>query len=106
VLSHLVSNGDLHAKNLSVQRGPRGWEPTPVHDVICSFVYGDTLTMALPLLSERNWDRIDRALVVRAATSIGCRSAPSTSPSGWPASTSAASAPASSHGCWNGGVSG
>jgi serine/threonine-protein kinase HipA len=71
VFSYLVANGDLHAKNLSVRRGARGWEPTPVYDVICSFVYGDTLTMALPLLGERNPDRMSRARMVRAAASTG-----------------------------------
>jgi serine/threonine-protein kinase HipA len=71
VFSYLVSNGDLHAKNLSVRRGTRGWEPTPVYDVVCTFVYGDTSTMALPLLRETNWDRINRAVVVRAAAATG-----------------------------------
>jgi serine/threonine-protein kinase HipA len=71
VFSYLVSNGDLHAKNLSVRWGTRGWEPTPVYDVACTFVYGDTLTMALPLLRETNWDRINRAAVVRVAAATG-----------------------------------
>lgn len=49
LLSYLVGDGDLHARNLAIWRGPGGlWEPTPVYDLICTAVYGDS-TLAAPL---------------------------------------------------------
>lgn len=73
--SYLVANGDLHAKNLSVRRGARGWEPTPAYDVVCTFVYGDTATMALPVAGERAWDRLHRSALIEAAATTGVRPA-------------------------------
>jgi serine/threonine-protein kinase HipA len=47
--SYLIANGDAHAKNFSVLQGSDGeWKVSPVYDVPCSHVYGDT-TMAMPM---------------------------------------------------------
>ena len=73
--SYLVGNNDQHAKNLSVHWGRRGWEPTPLYDVVCTFVYGDATTMALPLAGDRNPDRLRRATLLEAAESTGVRPA-------------------------------
>lgn len=73
--SYLVGNGDLHAKNLSVGWGRRGWAPTPLYDVVCTYVYGDTATMALPIAGDRNPDRLTRARLLDAAESTGVRPA-------------------------------
>jgi serine/threonine-protein kinase HipA len=41
--SYAICNGDLHAKNVSVRRGPghRRWGPTPAYDLISTLPYGD-----------------------------------------------------------------
>jgi serine/threonine-protein kinase HipA len=47
--AYLSGNGDAHAKNFSVLQGLRGeWQVSPVYDVPCSHLYGDT-TMALSI---------------------------------------------------------
>ncbi|HEX9889359.1 MAG TPA: HipA domain-containing protein [Nitriliruptorales bacterium] len=69
--SYLLANGDLHAKNLSIRRGSRGWEPTPVYDVVCTHPYGDVLTMALPLAGDANPDRVSRSRFLAAAEGTG-----------------------------------
>jgi serine/threonine-protein kinase HipA len=47
--AYLTGNGDAHAKNFSVLQDPSGeWTVSPVYDVPCSHVYGDT-TMALSI---------------------------------------------------------
>lgn len=47
--AYLTGNGDAHAKNFSVLQGLDGeWKISPVYDVPCSHVYGDT-TMALSM---------------------------------------------------------
>lgn len=71
LFSYLAGNGDLHAKNLSVRRGARGWEPTPVYDVVCTYLYGDATTMALPVGGERNPDRLRRTTLFEAAETTG-----------------------------------
>ena len=49
LLSYLVGDGDLHAKNLAVWKAPSGlWEPAPVYDLVCTAVYSD-MTLAAPL---------------------------------------------------------
>lgn len=47
--AYLTGNGDAHAKNFSVLQNQSGeWRTSPVYDVPCSHVYGDT-TMAMSL---------------------------------------------------------
>ena len=47
--AYLTGNGDAHAKNFSVLQDLSGeWRVSPVYDVPCSQVYGDT-TMALSI---------------------------------------------------------
>lgn len=48
--SYLVGNGDLHAKNISVQTDPKSNKTilTPAYDLICTLIYGDQ-SMALKL---------------------------------------------------------
>jgi serine/threonine-protein kinase HipA len=47
--AYLTGNGDAHAKNFSVLQDTTGeWKISPVYDVPCSHVYGDT-TMALSI---------------------------------------------------------
>lgn len=71
--SYLAGNGDQHAKNLSVLRGERGLEPSPVYDVVFTHPYGDTETLALPLDGEARVARIDRARLLAAGESTGVR---------------------------------
>ncbi|OYN90481.1 type II toxin-antitoxin system HipA family toxin [Parenemella sanctibonifatiensis] len=50
----LTGNGDLHAKNISVLRGPEGeWRVAPAYDIPCTAAYGD-LTAALALDGRRD----------------------------------------------------
>jgi serine/threonine-protein kinase HipA len=47
--AYLSGNGDAHAKNFSVLQDPSGeWRVSPVYDVPCTHVYGDT-TMAISI---------------------------------------------------------
>ncbi len=47
--SYLLGNGDLHAKNISLQTTLDGFiDLTPAYDLICTYIYGD-LKMALKL---------------------------------------------------------
>lgn len=69
--SHLVANGDQHAKNLSIVHDGTGWMPSPVYDVMFTHPYGDTDTLALPLGGRRNVARIDRAHLLAAAAETG-----------------------------------
>ncbi len=47
--SYLLANGDLHAKNISLQTTLNGCiDMTPAYDLICTYIYGDT-KMALKL---------------------------------------------------------
>jgi serine/threonine-protein kinase HipA len=49
VFAYLTGNGDAHAKNFSVLQEQSGeWRVSPVYDVPCSQVYGDS-TMAMSL---------------------------------------------------------
>ncbi|MCW2605291.1 MAG: HipA N-terminal domain protein [Pseudonocardiales bacterium] len=55
-LAYLTGNGDAHAKNFSVLQGVSGeWRVSPVYDVPCSQVYGDS-TMALTLNGNSGGD--------------------------------------------------
>lgn len=68
--SYLVGNGDQHAKNLSIGWGQRGWEPTPVYDVICSLAYGDH-TLALSVDGSTDAQRLSRVRLLAAAEGTG-----------------------------------
>jgi serine/threonine-protein kinase HipA len=47
--AYLTGNGDAHAKNFSIVQDAAGeWKVSPVYDVPCSYLYGDT-TMALSI---------------------------------------------------------
>jgi serine/threonine-protein kinase HipA len=47
--AYLTGNGDAHAKNFSIAKAiDDEWRVSPVYDVPCSYVYGDT-TMALSI---------------------------------------------------------
>lgn len=47
--SYLLGNGDLHAKNISLQTAPDGFtDLTPAYDLICTYIYSDP-KMALKL---------------------------------------------------------
>jgi len=49
LISYLVGDGDLHARNMAVWKAPSGlWEPAPVYDLVCTAAYGD-MTLAAPL---------------------------------------------------------
>jgi serine/threonine-protein kinase HipA len=50
--AYLTGNGDAHAKNFSILQDTKGeWQTSPVYDVPCSYLYGDT-TMALPIIGR------------------------------------------------------
>jgi len=50
IFSYLIGNGDLHAKNISLQTHPENGriQLTPIYDVICTYIYSDQ-KMALKL---------------------------------------------------------
>lgn len=52
-LAWLTGNGDLHAKNISVIKGPRGFEVAPLYDVPSTLAYGDP-TMALSVAGAKD----------------------------------------------------
>ncbi|WP_366504361.1 type II toxin-antitoxin system HipA family toxin [Arcanobacterium phocae] len=58
----LTGNGDLHAKNVSILRNPKGvWAVAPMYDLPCTALYRD-FDMALPMggrtkkIRGRHWD--------------------------------------------------
>ena len=54
--AYLSGNGDAHAKNFSILQDQLGeWTVSPVYDVPCSYVYGDT-TMALSIAGRAGGD--------------------------------------------------
>jgi len=60
VYSYAIGNGDLHGKNYSVRRHPRGhWEVTPAYDLLCTQPYmGWDDPMALTFYGRNNrWNR-------------------------------------------------
>lgn len=67
VFSWLVGNGDLHAKNVALLHSEDRWQVSPIHDVVCTLLYGDK-TMALPVdgragnLRRRHWDNLAAAV--------------------------------------------
>lgn len=50
----LTGNGDLHAKNISLLKGRRGWEVAPIYDIPCSLVHIKSLSMALSVNGKDN----------------------------------------------------
>ena len=50
----LTGNGDLHAKNISLLKGRRGWEVAPIYDIPCSLVHIKSLSMALSVNTKRS----------------------------------------------------
>jgi serine/threonine-protein kinase HipA len=56
VFSYLIGNGDAHAKNFSIVQDITGeWRVSPLYDVPCSYVYGDT-TMAMSIAGRTGQD--------------------------------------------------
>lgn len=71
LLSYLVGDGDLHAKNLAIWRAPSGlWEPAPVYDLVCTAVYGDT-TLAAPLNGSTAVHELGRRRFLAVGTALG-----------------------------------
>lgn len=71
LLSYLVGDGDLHAKNLAIWRAPSGlWEPAPVYDLVCTAVYGDT-TLAAPLHGSTEVHELGRRRFLAVGTALG-----------------------------------
>ncbi|MGF1668296.1 MAG: type II toxin-antitoxin system HipA family toxin [Acidimicrobiia bacterium] len=71
LLSYLVGDGDLHARNLAIWRNPQGlWEPTPVYDVVCTALYGDD-TLAAPLAGGTTVRQMGRRRFTTAAIAAG-----------------------------------
>ncbi len=71
LLSYLVGDGDLHARNFAIWRGPGGlWEPAPVYDVICTAVYGDS-TLAAPLAGRERVREMGRNRFLEVCRLIG-----------------------------------
>jgi len=70
VLSYLAADGDFHARNMAIRKTAAGlWEPTPVYDVICTAVYGDT-TLAAPFHGRENVRDMGRRRLLDAATEL------------------------------------
>ena len=57
--SYVIGNGDLHARNVSVQRHLGRYKLTPAYDLLSTLPYGDQ-TVALPLEGrDKNWKARD-----------------------------------------------
>ena len=69
-LSYLIVNGDLHAKNVSVQVVDRRITLTPIYDLLSTLPYGDR-RLALPM--EGRDDNLKAADFVRFGERIGLR---------------------------------
>ena len=67
VFAWLTGNGDLHAKNLAVLGGSRGFVMAPVYDIPCTLLYGDD-SLALPVsgktknLKAKHWAELAGAI--------------------------------------------
>ncbi|WP_308198276.1 type II toxin-antitoxin system HipA family toxin [Arthrobacter rhizosphaerae] len=76
VFAWLTGNGDLHAKNVAILGGSRGFVMAPIYDIPCTLVYGDD-SLALPVsgktknLKAKHWAELAAAigLPARAAAS-------------------------------------
>jgi serine/threonine-protein kinase HipA len=70
LLSYLAADGDLHARNIAIVKTATGlWEPSPVYDVICTAVYGDT-TLAAPFNGRENVREMGRRRILEAAAEL------------------------------------
>lgn len=68
LVSYLVADGDLHARNLAIRRTQDGfWEPAPVYDVVCTAVYDDW-TLAAPFGGRENIREIGRKRFLEGAS--------------------------------------
>ena len=66
VLSYLVCDGDLHARNLAIYRSSDGlWRPTPVYDLVSTCPYGD-MTLAAPFGGNHNVRNLGRRRFLEA----------------------------------------
>lgn len=71
VLSYLVGDGDLHARNLAIHQSPDGlWTPTPVFDLVSTVVYGDT-TLAAPFNGHERAREMGRRRLLEAGSELG-----------------------------------
>ena len=70
LLSYLAGDGDFHARNMSIVRSEAGlWEPSPVYDVICTVVYGDT-TLAAPFNGREDVREMGRQRLLDAGAEL------------------------------------
>ena len=68
LVSYLVADGDLHARNLAIRRTQDGlWEPAPVYDVVCTAVYDDW-TLASPFAGQDNVREMGRKRFLDSAS--------------------------------------
>jgi len=68
LVSYLVADGDLHARNLAIRQTPEGlWEPAPVYDVVCTAVYDDW-TLAAPFAGRDNVREMGRNRFLEGAS--------------------------------------
>jgi len=70
---HAISgNGDAHAKNFAVlYPDGRTAELSPMYDVVSTVVYGNDLTMALPIGGSREWKDINMQSFERFGAKLG-----------------------------------
>jgi serine/threonine-protein kinase HipA len=67
VFAWLTGNGDLHAKNVAILGGSRGFVMAPIYDIPCTLVYGDD-SLALPVagktknLKAKHWAELAAAI--------------------------------------------
>ena len=79
VFAWLTGNGDLHAKNVAILGGSRGFVIAPIYDVPCTLVYGDD-SLALPVagktknLKAKHWAEFAAALGLPARAAASANS--------------------------------
>jgi serine/threonine-protein kinase HipA len=71
----LIGNVDCHLKNWSLLETPGGLRLSPVYDALNAYIYGAdgySTRFGLEIDGERKqWDRYDRTLLLRVATTLG-----------------------------------
>lgn len=71
LLSYLVGDGDMHARNLAIYQATSGlWEPTPVYDLVCTALYNDS-TLAAPLNGGQSVRELGRRRFIEVAGELG-----------------------------------
>ena len=71
LLSYLVGDGDMHARNLAIYQATSGlWEPTPVYDLVCTALYNDS-TLAAPLNGRQSVRELGRRRFIEVAVELG-----------------------------------